>query len=571
MKIPLNQFETHISESTLKKGLSYFNKGKVTELETIEKGLIQATVEGTEPYTVTLFINNETMTDCSCTCPYDHDAICKHVCAVLFYLQQEHLSLPQPKIKKPKDSTKSGKERAINKPKSVRQQLEDMIDNIPTDELRSYIKKLTINKKFKEQFLIDFSHYNKHEKMDIYLKKVKSFITESRTNYGYPYKVSARIVSMQCRDYLKKAEEHLENGNYKTAFYMNGAVLKNFTDHYLNFDEDGDYIEITIERALNTIIEINKINNDEKLKKEIFKFFLSFINDDGFIFSPYYSQITSLTIELAPSKSDLDLIEEILIENSIEDDDHFDLSTYIYDIILKRDGADQAIKFANKNIDKFNMRFHLIDNLIDEKKIDEAEKLIDEGLKLHKSRKEGVFYSELNKVKLSIAIFKKDIPAILKTASELIAESFFDEYDYYAIIKEFCPTEEWPALFEKITTLNSKHGIGLSYNQIAFIYHREELWDDLMAWITKFKSIDMLDEFYEDLMPTHGDQVIELYGDLITIKAESCNHRIHYQEITRYLRHLREIGGKEKFLQLKQEFLRLYKHKSAFVQELNKL
>ena len=93
MQIPLNQFEQYIDETILKRGLQYFKNGHVHEPEEISPGEYEAIVEGTDDYTVQLTLKNGIVTEYVCDCPYDMGPVCKHVAAVIFYLQQDELEL----------------------------------------------------------------------------------------------------------------------------------------------------------------------------------------------------------------------------------------------------------------------------------------------------------------------------------------------------------------------------------------------------------------------------------------------------------------------------------------------
>ncbi len=93
MKSPLNEFEQHIDEDILKRGLQYFKKGYVTNVDELSGGEYEATVEGSETYTVHLEIKNGVINGSYCTCPYDWGPVCKHEVAVMFYLQHEELVL----------------------------------------------------------------------------------------------------------------------------------------------------------------------------------------------------------------------------------------------------------------------------------------------------------------------------------------------------------------------------------------------------------------------------------------------------------------------------------------------
>ena len=93
MQIPFNQFEQYISDTILKRGLSYFKNGRVQEPAEIRPGEYEAIVEGSVDYTVRLTIKKGIITGFVCDCPYDMGPVCKHVAAVILYLQQDELDL----------------------------------------------------------------------------------------------------------------------------------------------------------------------------------------------------------------------------------------------------------------------------------------------------------------------------------------------------------------------------------------------------------------------------------------------------------------------------------------------
>jgi uncharacterized Zn finger protein len=90
MKFPLTEFEQHIDEVILKRGLSYFKNGRVSAPEEVAPDEHESIVNGTEDYTVSFKLKNGTLSDVACTCPYE-SAVCKHIAAVCFYLQQDEI------------------------------------------------------------------------------------------------------------------------------------------------------------------------------------------------------------------------------------------------------------------------------------------------------------------------------------------------------------------------------------------------------------------------------------------------------------------------------------------------
>lgn len=75
-----NWFQPHI----LERGRTYFDEGRVSALEHTEDGYT-ATVEGTEEYEVEILLDEDSIEDMICDCPYaENGNACKHMAAVLF-------------------------------------------------------------------------------------------------------------------------------------------------------------------------------------------------------------------------------------------------------------------------------------------------------------------------------------------------------------------------------------------------------------------------------------------------------------------------------------------------------
>lgn len=154
MQIPLNHFEQLIDETILKRGLSYFKGGAITDFSKISIGQYVAIVSGTEEYTVQLEIKNNAIIEHNCDCPYDMGPVCKHVVAAIFHLQQDVLELNQPNLTKPKKK----------KTKSVSQQVKELLKEISHKELIDFVQQNTKkDKKFRNYFLASFGHLSQNQ------------------------------------------------------------------------------------------------------------------------------------------------------------------------------------------------------------------------------------------------------------------------------------------------------------------------------------------------------------------------------------------------------------------------
>lgn len=78
-------FQQHI----LNRGAQYHQDGCVSNFKWTEEG-IEAQVEGTELYNVSIELDDEHVIGMDCDCPYAEDGnYCKHMAAVLFRFEEE--------------------------------------------------------------------------------------------------------------------------------------------------------------------------------------------------------------------------------------------------------------------------------------------------------------------------------------------------------------------------------------------------------------------------------------------------------------------------------------------------
>jgi len=100
MILTLEDIKNLCTETSLVRGLEYFQMGNVTDLEQFGNK-ITATVEGTSDYKVTIHTDKEGI-KASCTCPYDWGGYCKHIVATLIALSENYPDIERNKNKKEK-------------------------------------------------------------------------------------------------------------------------------------------------------------------------------------------------------------------------------------------------------------------------------------------------------------------------------------------------------------------------------------------------------------------------------------------------------------------------------------
>ena len=88
MQIPIDSFERYVNSTIIKRATSYYENGNVIDVAETRPGEFEATVEGSEDYTVQLKLEDGKITEYDCDCPYDMGPVCKHIVAVIMHLQE---------------------------------------------------------------------------------------------------------------------------------------------------------------------------------------------------------------------------------------------------------------------------------------------------------------------------------------------------------------------------------------------------------------------------------------------------------------------------------------------------
>jgi len=219
MNIPLDHFEHSIEPSILKKGLSYFKNNKVVDFDEVSKGQFEATVEGTEGYTVQIQINNGAIVEKICSCPYDIGPVCKHIAAVLFYMQQDELNI-QAKAK----TTKSDFLKPKSAAKTVFEKFEETLSKLSQEELKRYLLDYAKEEPgFRKHFMMRFKPTKTNNSKEYFVKQVQAILRKAKRKYGYIDTSNARVVGIEVGKLNDVADQFVETENWEVAFNISTA------------------------------------------------------------------------------------------------------------------------------------------------------------------------------------------------------------------------------------------------------------------------------------------------------------------------------------------------------------
>ncbi|MDY3112004.1 MAG: SWIM zinc finger family protein [Porphyromonas sp.] len=568
MEIPLSHFEEYIDEPILKRGLSYFKKGFVHEPAEIRPGDYEAVVEGSEEYTVKLSIRNRVITEHSCNCPYDMGPVCKHVAAVIFYLEQEELGLTQ---STKKGSTKKAKA-ASSKPtkrKTIAQQVDNLLDKVTHDELTLFVRELaTKDSLFRDLLLASFAQYNPSESKALYAKQVRAPIKVARSKYGYIDSSGAKYISQEISPMLSLAKHYLSQGNHKSAFFICTAIMDELISALMCADDREGVLGNAIYAAYNTLFAIASEEPSEAVRKQILKYCFTSFDKRTFAGWDWHIGLLQLATCILDTE---DEVEELLKRiNSIPESDEYEIKEaqkIKYCILLEKKGTEIAQKYIEQNIDNPTFRVRAIQEALDQKDYEKATTLANDGIKQDSGYPGLVtgWYEWL----LKIAEIQHDTERIILYARHLLLESHNPKRDYYQILKETVPPEEWTDFVEAIVqeTLERKPYYGVDF--VASIFVREEWWSRLFELVKKEYTLDRLAKYEKPLAKHFPSELIDLYVERIIEYVDDRVGRKYYRTACRYIRKMIKLGAKDKADEVISQLRQTHYRKKALMEELD--
>jgi uncharacterized Zn finger protein len=566
MQIPLTQFEQYIDEAILKRGFQYFKKGHVHEPEEISPGVYEAIVEGSEDYTVQLTLKNGIITEYVCDCPYDFGPVCKHVAAVIFYLQQDELELG--------NKTKRAKTSQTSKPakrKTIAEQVDELLEKVTRAELKQFVREqVSQNAQFRNLFLSSFAQHNSNESKELYVKQMKSILKTASDRDGFIDWSAAKLVGIAVDNLLESARKQIDNCNYKSAVFICTAVMEQMTEALQYADDSNGEIGGRIDAAYEMLYNIAQEQSSEEIRKLIIEY--CFTSFDKQIYSgwDWHIGILRLAALLLKTEEETERIFKQIDKSQMSDYEMERARKIKYEILLKTKGENAAEKYLEQNITNSKLRRVAIQKALEKRDFEKAASLAENGVSYDLKDRPGLakeWYDWL----LKIAQAQNDSEKIIKYARLLFIDNFRNEQDYYMIMKQQVKPEEWNAFVEAviqdITTKKQWLDIGL----IASIFIKEEWWDRLLELVKKSPDLNTIDRYEKHLSKNYSKEIIELYANGILNYMKNSMGRDHYQNACRYIRKIIKMGGRDKANGIISYLRAEYPKRKALMEELDRV
>ncbi len=577
MQIPLDQFEQVIDEKILKRGLSYYKKGLVQQLDEVAPNTYEAVVEGTEDYTVQLTVKNNVVTEYVCDCPYDQGPVCKHVAAVIFKLQEDQLQL-NPKQTKTKSKAAS-KTATGKKRKTIAEQINEMLTKASKEELVTLIQEeASNNTAFRNRIMMALEQYNDNISKDFYAKQMKAILKSAKGRYGFVDWQSARVMGQSIEQMLDAAYRACEHHNYQNALYVFFAAMEVLIPALNEIDDSSGVLGDCIIMAYDLLRDMGSDDDaPEPIRKEIFDFCLNHFEKHTFKGWDWHIDIMWLAMATARTEKEYDALLSLVEQEQnhepkgySEEFEERQLQLVKYRLLVLTSGDEAADAYVQQKLDNPELRRVAIEKAIMQKEFDSAIKLAMDGVKKDMKQYPGLameWYDWL----LIIALAQKDTPKIIEYARYLLINYYQPQQDYYQILKQHVEPDQWNDFVDQLIHDIEAKGHGYHSDLVAKILIKEERWDQLWELVSGLPFLQSVEYYESYFTQRHPDQLAELYAKRILEYMSHNMGRDHYQTACRFIRKIIKLGERQVANDLIDKLRRTYPQRRALLEELNKV
>lgn len=568
MEIQLKRFEEQIDEVILQRGLNYFKKGYVTDVTEIGYGDYEATVKGKDIYTVHLHVEKGVVTEHDCDCPYDQGPVCKHIAAVLFYLQQDELYLEE-------DFPTKKTQKKAKKPSEM-EQVDKLLHLLPHEELKAFIRNYCKkDKQVRGQFLFSYMDLCVGQK-ELYAQQIQALIKSYSDRYGFiEYRDAVNLGRSVC-GLLDEAADWPQRGKTSQAIYLAEATIEKMADVINNTDDSSGEIGGCISTAIQLLADLAKSELESPSHKELFQWAIKQYKANTLEGWDWHLEFIRIAIDLAQLPQEKKQLLSILEKIQSCDEDSWDYQQILnlrLQIIRKTENEEAAIRFMEANLSNPTFRKFLIEKALSEKNYPHVEELTNEGIKQDEKNKPGLVADWKNYL-LTMYLQQGDKEQIMRLARYFLLQSYSRHQPrqyYYDLLKSLIPEEQWAAYVDGIIAeicQENKYG---AFQPVAEIYIWEKQWDKLLAWLRQYPHFYHIEQAEPYLKEMYPQELATLYRNAILYYLEWNVGRDHYQKCCQYIRRMIKLDARPMATELITQLQTQYRNRRALLEELSNI
>ncbi len=551
-------FEELFEEKILKRGYSYYLDDSVQDV-TKNGNCYEGLVYGTEIYEVQVEIDeNGNIEAIDCDCPYAEEDNCKHMAALLYYIENDG-KIESKKIRRNTDN------------------FDKIVDRISENEIKEFVlEKLYENSNFQNEFRSYFVQYFEKTPKKVYARRISQSVYQAIGRKGFiEYNETDRF-SYPMYDYIQEAKNLIKHKEYQAPFWIASLILEELPDLPID-DSEGttSYVESECIEVIEEILEKCK---SENIINEIFNWIIESIKTDTL--GDYSDGIEKILDEYFAEDKFINERLKIIdakIQKLNQEKDHY--AEYKMENLIKTKiallyqlGRDKdALETIKDNIYFVPIRRMLIDIERKNGNIDQVEKLLKEGMKV--ALRQGHCGTVTYYIEELLSIYEKQNEN--EKYKELVQETLFKysraSFKYYKKLKELYKKEQWENERDIIIKELESDGEGYHREELRQIYIEEQCYNKLFQSVMTTPLFEIIVRYEKYLKKDFEKQLLEEYKKIVDEKSRFTGKR-NYEDLRKMLEHMKTLkDGEELVEKIIEEYKIKYANRRLMLEELNKI
>ena len=508
------------SKNILERGREYYENGAV-EIVSNYSDLIEAEVEGSDIYNVSIELRDGEIEGMECDCPYAKSGfLCKHMAATLFAAEQ--------------------------RPDAPTGSWEEALEKLDETEMRTLLKKLAVkDRSIREMIILSVrpGHYD-----PVHQRRVIKHIIDSYGDGDF----SEYDLMSELSEYLKE-QISLYDGKISSSDLAGLILMVYDTSMYTAYDYRGDGMSLLTGTCMNALNRVFKSASDD-VQDNVMKWLLNFYN-------MAVHPLEYLVGEFICSLNWSTLTREKLYECFDRDPDDNKLRMRVR--LMVKSGADDAaiIDYLEKK-STYNAAFEMLL----ERYVPSASQ---KAIELVKKRRDAAKDRSKDKYTDMLIRLSDQLGDAATFGSELmgyIEKNRSFPMDHIRRLKELTDPDEWASeTFFRILNLADDAAVRIS------LYKSEKMYDSILMEFTESNDVDLFKRYEKELAKRFPTQTRDILARLIDQEMQGASKRDDYRAVIGKLKHLRGYpGGDESAQELVDKWQANYFGRRAMMDELRK-
>jgi hypothetical protein len=580
MGFGFKDFETAVGTTILGRARQYWREGRVLRLEEIGEGTWEAQVAGTEDYAVTVVIEDDTIEEHACTCPYD-GYVCKHVVATLYAIREQRASAHGPSA--------AGKGRAPRRADEV----EAALSRLSADALTSLARRAARDsREFRSMLLLEDALASGAGEISTYRRIIADFAALTKDRDGYVPYPRTREAIRGAERLRAAADEWIASGDADRAMTVYQAIVEELREVMRSVDDSNGYVSGAISDAIERIATSAQQVTSADRRKEVFEYALQMATDRRFGGWDWAWDFLEMASQLADTRELEDRLietlssiagdrEDVLADGDEAEEGEDDLRAgflqegalrMILGILDRRGDAAATAQFVRSHLHATSVRRWAVERAFAMGEYDVVRELAEEEIERTPTRPWAVRGGahEWTNWLLRVAQAESNMEETRRLARDLFLTT--GDFRYYDLLKDCTAAAEWVQTRDGLAATLEREGRGFFGGRCiaAAIWAREEKWDRLFNVVMKAPST-MLHEYRDVLEPRYPNELVEYYVSSVRDMLRETTGRRVYEQACALLRRVARLGQSELVGDLIEEFRAGYPTRRALKEELERL